>query len=305
MFRRHFWMLVLGSAMAVGVLSFAAGRLMASRRPASDANGWLAGAPESIRAAEGRFEENVQELTKTVVSEKGKLALLLAAPASTDAEILGQLDRVLESNAALMTAVGRHVIDLRTGLSPAQRQILMNSCVESLGPRMQQRYRWRGGAGDGTAWQGARRGFGPARGRGGRQYRGGRTSSDEFAGKLQLTAEQVAFANERDPEFSSEAASLKDQVANAYAGFVASIEDLQGGNAEPLNQLDRLIEAHNRLERRVAEHVLAIRSQLTVQQLHRLAGVSRGGYRYRGGRAMSPGRLDYAGILGQSLVSQL
>lgn len=278
--------LILVAALAVGVLSFVTGRLMASRPADRDSTGWLAGAPKSIRTAEQEFEQNVQDLTQTVTADKSELATLLADPCSTDTEIVDQLDRVLESNAALMTAVGTHVVELRSRLSVQQRDLLLKSCVESLGTRVQRRYRWRGGAGDDATWQGGGRGFGPGPGRRGRQYRGGRTSSDELADKLQLTAAQSALANERDPEFSSESAGLRDEVADAYAGFVAGLENLGADDAEVLNQLDRLIQAHNRLEHRVARHVLAIRPQLSPQQRQRLAGASRGRYRYRGGRAI-------------------
>lgn len=284
--RRQFIAFLVTGALVVGTLAFVTGRLMvpARREPVpSDATGWLEEVPEPIRQAERRFEQEAQQLAETVVAHKNDLAALLADPGSADAEILAQLDRVLEANAALMRTVGTHLVELRGSLPAEQKELLMRSCAESLGTRAQRRYRWRGGTGDDRAGQSQGGRLGRGRGRGGPQYRGGRGGA-EPADKLQLTADQIAYARQHDPEFASDAERLKDEVAAAYADLAAGLEDPDSSAAELLARLDRLIEAHNRLESRVARYVITILPQLSAQQKVRLAGLSRGGYRYRGGQ---------------------
>ena len=303
--RRHFLLLSV-VVLVVGMTSFVTGRLVASRRQAeSEPDGWLQGAPVRIRQADRQFEFSARRLAQTVTSQKNALAVLLADPCSTDAQVLTQVDRVIESNAVLMTAVGRHVAELRDSLPPQQRQRLMRSCVGSLRSQVQRRYRWRGGVQEEAARQGGGNGNGNGYGRGrgagasgagrGRQYRGGRGSNEALAGRLQLTAEQMAFAQDHDPNFSEDCARLKDEVGAACAALLAAFDDTQLGDEEILARLDGLIEAHSGLERRVAQYVIMMRPHLSSRQRQHLAGLSRGGSRYRGRGPVSKG----TGSIGQ------
>lgn len=280
--RRRFIVLLAVAVLASGAVSFVAGRLLAARREReSVSDGWLRGAAAPVRQAERRFEQQAQQLVETVASRKQDLAALLVDPRSPDAAILAQVQRVLASNRALMLAVGGHLIELRDSLPPQAKQRLMNSCVGSLEGRVRRRYRWRGGAGDDAGRRGGGYGRGPGGGFGvgrRRQYRGGR--GGEPADKLQLTAEQIAFARQHDPNFSADCARLTGEVAAAYASVLTALEDLRTGESQLLARLDELVDAHGQLELRVARHVILIRPQLSAQQRQRLAGLSRGGSRY-------------------------
>jgi uncharacterized membrane protein len=288
------------AVLTAGAASFVTGRLVASRGQGTPASvGWLHNAPVHVQETERQFEQHARQLTQTVTTHKSDLAAMLADPCSADTEILAQVERVLESNAALMTAVGTHIVELRSSLAPQEKQRLMRSCVDSFQGQVQRRYRWRGGAPEDGSWQGRGNGYGGGRGRGGygpgsRPYRGGRSGGNEPVDRLQLTAGQAAFAQEHDPNFAADSARLKDEVAAACASLQAGLEDAQAGNDELLARLDRLIEAHRRLELRVARYVVMIRPQLSAPQRQRLAGLSRGSSRYRRGRSMS----DSAGSIG-------
>lgn len=321
--RRH-TMLLAAVLLVVGTASFVTGRFIASRRQSeSKAVGWLFEAPAHVQDAEHRFEQHVGQLTQTVIAHKSDLAAMLAAPGSPDASIVSQVDHVLQANTALVKAVGAHLVGLRDSLPPRQRQRLMRSCVDSLQSQVQRRYRLRGGAPADTGRQGRGNGYGGGRGNGygegrgqggygpaGRQYRGGRGGGDALADKLQLTAEQVAFADRNDPDFSVDCTRLKDEVSAAYAALLAGLEDTQAGDDELLTRLDGLIEAHNRLERRVAQFVVMIRPQLSAAQRQRLAGLSRGGPSFRRGRSASNevgpiGLLGAGGFFGQIVVDAI
>jgi hypothetical protein len=313
--RRHA-MLLAAVLLVVGTASFVSGRLVASRRQSeSKAFDWLHDAPVRVQDAEHRFEQHVRQLTQTVIAHKSDLAAMLADPDSTDVSIVRQVDHVLQANTALVRAVGAHLVGLRDSLPPRPRQRLMESCVDSLQSRVQRRYRLRGGASNDTGRQGRGNGYGEGRGQGGygpagRQYRGGRGSGDTLADKLQLTAEQVAFANRNDPDFSVDCTRLKEEVSAAYAALLAGLEDAQAGDDELLARLDGLIEAHNRLELRVAQFVVMVRPWLSAAQRQRLAGLSRGGPSFRRGRSASNGVgpigfLEAGGFFGQIVIDAI
>ncbi|MBN1359752.1 MAG: hypothetical protein JW993_04130 [Sedimentisphaerales bacterium] len=299
-------LMLLAAVLVVGGTSFVTGRLLAARRQADSAStGWLQRAPAPVREAESRFQQEVQGLTETVISHKSTLAAMLVDPCSLDEEILDQVQRVIESNMHLMYAVGTRLVELRNSLPPDQSRRLMASCVDSLQGRLQRRYRWRGGAQDDGAGPGRGYGYGGGRrrsgfGPGGRQYRGGR-GSGEPAEKLQLTAAQIAYAQEHDPNFSADCVRLKEEVAAAYSSLLAALQDSRANDNELLLGRDSLIEAHSRLEWRVAQYVVMIRPQLSAEQRQRLAGLSRGQYRYRGGRALADDPAN-SGLLGASRV---
>ncbi len=311
--RRRSITLLAVAVLVVATISFVTGRLLASRRQTDrESAGWLGGAPAGVQEAEQQFEEEVQALRETVLAQKSDLAAMLADPCSLDEHILAQVHRVVESHTVLMQAVGSHLVELRHSLPPQQSQRLMRSCADSLQGQVQRRSRWRGGAQDDAGRSGRGYGYGGGRGRGGygpggRPYRGGRSGSDNLADRLQLTAEQVAFAQAHDPNFATDTAGLKQGVVEACNSLLAGFQDAQIDNAELLQRLNSLIEAHNRLELRVAQYVLMIRSELSAAQRQRLAGFSRGGYRYRGGRSMSTGpgpvgMLGTAGCFGQIIA---
>jgi len=171
---------------------------------------------------------------------------------------------------------------------------------------MQRRFRWRGGAQDqGQGFMGGRRGgWGRGGGRGngyGRQYRGGRGgSTQDLAGRLRLTQEQATWIGQQDPNFDGECTLLRDRLYEAHANVLASLENVHSSEPELTAQVEALIEAHNALERRVAQHVVLLRSQLTPPQLDQLCELCRGG----GRTTRSPVRTG-ADLLGDLMVGAL
>lgn len=282
---RRYTILLLVVVFATGTTAFVTGRLIAARRHdrfAGTSQGWLEDAPARVRQSDRRFEEQAQGLMDVVASAKSRLSNLLRDPGATEQEVLAQVDRVIASHTALMDAVGGHLTELRDNLPLRQRQRLMASCGNSLQHQMRRRYRWRGGRSD-TQWQG--RGYGGGRGQGGqgrgrgRQYRGGRDDArGPFAERLDLTDEQVTFSQERDPDFTADSELLAERVRSAYADLLVSFEDASVSDDDLLAKIRDLTEAHNALERRVAEHVVRIRPDLSERQrevLAELAGASR------------------------------
>lgn len=275
---RRYTILLLVIVFATGATAFVTGRLIAARRqgrfePVS--GGWLRNAPARLRQSDRQFEDRAKSLMDRVASEKSRLSSLLRDPGATENEILAQVDRVITSHTALMNAVGGHLVELRDNLPQRQRRHLMVSCGNSLQHQMQRRFRWRGGQSD-AQWQG--QGYGGGRGQGGqgrgrgRQYRGGRgDEGGPFARRLELTDAQISLAQERDPNFAADSALLAEQVRSTCADLLASFEDATVSDEDLVTKIRGLTEAHNALEKRVAEHVVRIRPDLSDGQREILA----------------------------------
>gem|GEM_PF-5824651 len=176
----------------------------------------------------------------------------------------------------------------------------MQFCARSLRGSARRRYRWRGGAQDGGAG-GPGRGGGRGAGRG-RQYRGGWGHAHPLAQRLQLTQEQIAWVRQHDPDFDQQCLTLRDSLREAHMALVASFEDERAADEELLTQVDRLIEAHSSLEKRVVEHVLVLQPRLTRQQRERLLGLCTRDGTSRG-RDLRPANWDRAAAFDVTLLS--
>lgn len=270
-------MVLAAVVLTAGLASFAVGRLVTA--PASDRSSWLGEAPRSVQEADRRFQDDVQRLAESVTQQKDALAALLTDANSGREQIFDQVDRLIDSHAILMRAVGAHLVQVRDSLPGEQRQALMQSCGRTLQRQMQRRYRWRGGAGSETSEADRGNGFGGGRGSGQgggqrgmmRRYRGGSGGQGTLARRLQLTDAQIATAQTRDPDFDADCTRLRDQVLAAHETLLASFENEQLSDDELLAAIDTLVIAHDALEMRVAEYVVVIFGDLSDGQRQALA----------------------------------
>jgi len=271
--------LLLVVVFATGTTAFTTGRLIAARRQGQSGpipEDWLRGAPAEVRQSDRQFQQRARSLMDIVASEKGRLAAMLRDTGVTEQEILAQVDRVIASHTLLTNSVGEHLVELRGQLPQRQRQHLMTSCRNLLQRQVQRRYRWRGGSQGDMASQGRGYGYGgeprPGEQGRGRRYRGGRGGAgNELSRRLDLTEEQALAAQNRDPNFAPDTAILKDRMGRACADLLAGFEDAAVDNESLLARVRELTEAHNALEKRVAEHVICIRPDLSARQRDTLA----------------------------------
>jgi hypothetical protein len=312
--KRRDTFILIGVILAAGTAAFWVGRTVALRQRSLATGvqtGWLENvSPETVQA-EQRFEQQTQGLMEAVRAEQSVLVSMLPDSRFTSEQVLAQVNTIAQSYATLARSVGGHVAHLRSTLPDAQRQLLTLSCSNSLRGSMQRRYRWRGGAQDqGQGFMGGRRG-GWGRGEGGRgagygrQYRGGRSDSmSGLAHRLQLTQEQSTWIQQQDPNFEEQCVLLRDRLYEVHAAFVVSFENAQMTEQELATKLDALIEAHDALEKKVAQHIMLLRSKLSQEQRDLLSGLCRGRPGTDGGH-VSAGRNHIGDVMAGLLCEQL
>lgn len=106
---------------------------------------------------------------------------------------------------------------------------------------------------------------------------------------LPISSRDWQRATACDPGFPREARELSATLDRERAALADLLEDAASQDDQIRGQIERVIAAHNALERRVAEHVLKVRGQLTPEQQKQLMGlvsdtVRQAGPRWRGGR---------------------
>ena len=99
---------------------------------------------------------------------------------------------------------------------------------------------------------------------------------------LDLSAERAEDVRKADPDFQQESGLLTANLAAEREKLAALIEDPASSDKQVLEHVERVIAAHDALERRVARHVLAIRPHLTADQQKRLMGLCASGVREAG-----------------------
>ncbi len=108
---------------------------------------------------------------------------------------------------------------------------------------------------------------------------------------LQLAPRQLEQLRHVDPAYSEERQRLEVALAGERERLAQLFEQNVAGDEQILAQVERVIEAHDALERRVARFLLALRPHLTADQAHRLfercaSGVREaGGWRWRHGQS--------------------
>jgi hypothetical protein len=272
----------IGIILAAGTAAFCVGRKAALRQETQAASipmGWLKNASANTVAAERSFERQTRQWTDAVRAKQAALASMLPDNRFTSEQILAQVDSVAQSYATLAESVGGHLARLRNTLPEPQKQLLVQSCSQSLRGSMQRRYRWRGGAqGQADTITGGRRG-GWRQGAGGRgkQYRGGWSQSTQGPARgLPLTPEQNAWIRQQDPSFEDQCVLLRDRLYQAQEAFVAAFDNVRTTDKELAAKIADFVAAHSALEKRVAQYLMLLRPQLSPVQRELLSELCRG-----------------------------
>jgi len=275
---RNRTLVVTAVLIASGGTSFVATRLATTApqkaEPAASVP-WLSGASKSVVELERSFSGQADALIETLLQAQKSLATAIEDPRTPDAAILACIETVIAAHENLLRRVGEHVAVLRLELPAGQREPLMDLCAETLrGPLIRG-----GGAGrgfGGGSRMGPRDGSGAGRGAGagrGGGYGRGRRLGGGLAQSLRLTDKQIRIGQEQDPEFDVDSASLRDVLLAERAKLLALFENSATANDDLLEQLEKLVSAHSRIERRVAAHVLVLRPHLAADQQKWLIGL--------------------------------
>jgi len=110
---------------------------------------------------------------------------------------------------------------------------------------------------------------------------------------LQLSPKQGDKVQQADPAFQSETASLSATLQQEREKLASLLDNPDTPDDAILAQEEKVIAAHNALERRVMLHLLAVRPYLDRRQQRRLMGLCASGVRqaarrrWRGGRKAS------------------
>jgi hypothetical protein len=83
---------------------------------------------------------------------------------------------------------------------------------------------------------------------------------------LRLDESRARAVNELDPAFPKELAALRQNLDESRLALASLFEKANASNEELHRQIEATIEAHNRLERRVADHLIKVRQHLTPAQ---------------------------------------
>jgi hypothetical protein len=230
----------------------------------------LSNASDDAVALECEFNQEMTGLVANLMGRQQSLGSALEDPCTPDEAILEHAENVVEARESLMRHAGEHVVELRGRLPADNRQHLMGLCAETVrGPicRMDGRG---GGRGMGLGY--GRRGGRPGAGGG---YGMHRRVCNRLANCLMLDEGQVSLLHEKDPDFETATADLRNVLLAERATLLSVFEDPKSKDDQLLQQIERLITAQSRIERRIARHVLVLRPYLTVEQQRRLIGLCR------------------------------
>ncbi len=112
---------------------------------------------------------------------------------------------------------------------------------------------------------------------------------------LRMDRQQARRVRLADPGFMLETMQLRQQLHQQREKLAGLLEDDASSDEAVLEQVEKLIEVQGQLERRVTNHLLKIRKQLTPEQRKRLFGLAARGVRRHGRGRMRPGgRLEGA-----------
>lgn len=292
--RRKSIIILIMAASISGAISFYASRMtaIAAQQTKRDTqNRWLSDAPEQVAELEEHFSNEAENLVKSLLDTQKSLASALNSPHTTDEALQQHIESLIRVHAHLMKRVGEHMVELRAKLPGTQRLQLVKLSAEAIRGTMR-------GLSEQGGWCGAAGNCCPAdaqkpvpgccencvcrnnpdsnadeaskctciwrqRGKGG------------FARKLKLSEEQIQAIGKKDRTFEVDSARLRTRLLAEQTKLLNMFEDIAITDKALLQQIDSLISAHNNLERRIAEHVLVLRSCLTVEQQKWLIGICR------------------------------
>lgn len=167
--KRGTW-LILGACVMVGLTTFLVTVKAAPSAAATSSNAtplcrWLAMSPaqqQEITKDDPAFDADSAALRDKVLAARNTLASMLETPATPEADILAQVDRVSAAENALQRRVTQYVLRIRDHLTTQQQLNLMGLCANAVRGQ---------GYGPGMGMGMGRGGMGGGYGRG---YRGGR-----------------------------------------------------------------------------------------------------------------------------------
>jgi len=136
--RRLTLVLILPAAIAVGVGAFIATVYSGDSHPAGPrcpVGEWLRLPTDQCKTlcgADPGFRDEAADLADRLHEERQALASLLEDPATPGEQILDQVERVITAHAALERRVAQHLLAIRSHLTPAQQQRLLQFCAEAV-----------------------------------------------------------------------------------------------------------------------------------------------------------------------------
>ena len=233
---------------------------------------------KAIQQSAPDFYTEAAGLSLASIAERQQLARLFEDPRSTDEQITPQVDRVIDTNHALIRRVVTYILAIRKHLLPQQQQQLMQLCGNIIQGRAGRR-RLLGAADGGSGKQyfgrGTGNGRGPGRyghglgrGQGRRRYRGGLSRNIEF------TPAQIQMIQELDPGFKTKSAEFAETASKEHGQLALLLETPSASDNVILQQLEKLLDARARMERLTSQHVLLIRPHLSPEQQKILVGLS-------------------------------
>lgn len=111
---------------------------------------------------------------------------------------------------------------------------------------------------------------------------------------LHLMPDELERIDSVDPTFAAQSAELESSLETERETLARLFEDAGATDEAISQQVEKVIDIHNQLERRVAEHLLALRPQLTDAQRSRLFQTCADGVRKAGGHRWKHGRAGEA-----------
>ena len=237
---------------------------------------WLGISPEQaiiMHQLDNSFDEEVSVLVSSLYQEQAALANLIEEGDSTDEKIMGQVDKVIAAHDGLIRRVGGHILAIRKQLSPEKQKKLMGFCARIIRTRGgQKRQCWQECDGC-PLGQGQKAGQGAVDCPAARGNKCGKCQRCPFAQGVGLTTGQDFLVHQKDPEFDEESSQLGAEVRKEHEQLACLFEITSTTDDEIQEQLEKLIAAHDRLERRMARHVLLVRGCLTPEQQKKLVGL--------------------------------
>jgi Spy/CpxP family protein refolding chaperone len=102
------------------------------------------------------------------------------------------------------------------------------------------------------------------------------TSLPPLARWLGVDAETAAIIHAQDPAFTQDVAALRHKLDAAREALAELFETVNASDEQIRQAVDASITAHNELERRVSEYLIAVRRHLTPDQQKKLFGLCAG-----------------------------
>ena len=257
--------------LAAGLLSFVNARVTTLAR-IKNAQSWLKDEPKSVTESEEKFNNESAVLISKLRDKQSELMNALEDTQTSSEIVLKYVDAVNEAHQDLIRKIGQHIVELRHELDQTNQDKLMQLCADAISAPLQRL----GARNEGQTGRGYRYG---QQNRGQRGYGSGYNQQFRFwnrlANRLRLTQEQVNKIQQTDPNFAAESNVLYEELTNERQKLLSVFENPQSSDSELLQQIDNLISIHGRVERKIAEHVLVLRSFLTIDQQKWLIGLCR------------------------------